>query len=62
MTRAAISEQARAAAQAWAEAPEGAPQPINPYPIGSDAHAFWRTALQRWILQYSAAEGSESSA
>lgn len=62
MRREAISEQARQAARAWANAPAGAPQPQCPYPRDSDAWKVWNVSLQRWILQYSAPDGTEASA
>lgn len=45
-----IDHQARTAAQAWAK---GGPEPVNPFPEGSDAAALWKRRLEAWLLPFS---------
>lgn len=56
--RQVIADAADQAAREYAQAPKGAPCPVNPYPIGSDAAAVWRAAFQRFLLLHSTGEVS----
>lgn len=58
ISREVIASAADKAAREYAQAPQGSPEPVNPYPCGSDAAAVWRAAFQRFLLLHSTGEVS----